>query len=401
MRTNILNVNKKWDIIFAIGLVLTTMTNLRFYDLPIGFGEMILLGWLLFQWAFSLSARTLRIDKKAFPVLLFWFFLILLQLFGSLVGIARNRFQISPAIHNLIAYGFSFLVCLTLSLKDQMVTMNQKIKTTVSFGIVIFFILLVYAKLIDSRLFGISLMYGSARFSGGANNPNQLALFVSTLPMWSLHFLSEKKYSNKKKLYWFLLFASSIIIGLFTGSDAIYSAWILIIALAFIRVIGNRIKMPFNIIILLTTFIVGLAIILLSPESILHLLNKIKEIDRDRSRLALWRMGLSTGLESPVVGYGFGAGVNGFGDIQMEAHNTYIDLFIQAGSFGVALLLMLIFRIYYSAKNNIYSLLSMFCIFVYAGAHLVIRQPIFWVNIMFLLGFRSKQIGLDFGLKIK
>ena len=381
-----------WDLFFVIGIILTTMTRLRFGDFPVGAGELLLIIWILQSWAKVLLIGSIRYKKYLMVFVLFWVLFFIILLLGILTSSAKSSLFIKSAVYDLVAYLFSFVLCITLVLTDSEIGYYRKLKYLAILGGLTFGVLLIWWKLVGPNFLGLNIVYGNARFTGGANNPNQLALFLVSIPALLLFFLSKWNCKNnlgKKVILVFILFLS-LYAGLNTQSDAFNGTLLLTLILGIVLSVLRRFKYPLNIFILLVLFIVALIGILVNIEFLGKISNEIvsifKHLDKDGSRIFLWVQGVKAALMSPIVGYGSGARVVVGPDYFMEAHNTVIDLMIQAGFVGLMLYLVLLTSIFYKVKANIYLLLALFSLIVYSFAHFVFRQPVFWVYLILLIG---------------
>ena len=93
------------DLLFAIGLILTTMTGLRMANLPIGIGEILLVVWILRQWFQMLVTGEVAFDRVNTKILLFGLLLCIFMGFGLLVSAITGRISLQDSL-----YDFSLIV---------------------------------------------------------------------------------------------------------------------------------------------------------------------------------------------------------------------------------------------------------------------------------------------------
>ena len=119
-------------------------------------------------------------------------------------------------------------------------------------------------------------------------------------------------------------------------------------------------------------------------------------MDEDGSRAILWIHGLKTALESPLVGYGPGTVINFPPDFcvdgqnTIDAHNSFIDLLMQAGFLGLILYLVFL-KESLVLKNNIYLTIAFLSLLVFSLSHFVLRQPIFWMYLIMIYSLNKAK----------
>ena len=106
------------DFLLALGLLLTTATQLRFGDTPFGPGEMCLAIWL--GLLLCLRARRLAPASNAAltVVVAFWLILFVAESVGAIVEFATELFfDTTEIMHDLIAYFFLFCLACAMALE--------------------------------------------------------------------------------------------------------------------------------------------------------------------------------------------------------------------------------------------------------------------------------------------
>jgi len=217
-------------------------------------------------------------------------------------------------------------------------------------------------------------LLATSRYEGGADNPNQLLFYASSLSLLLLLF--------KKKL---AIIGLPIItfIMLKTGSDA-YLLTVFATVLCyfvFLFFFSTRIKFSSQFLIFFIAFFI-FAFYLINTYS-----NELLEIwlaaDEGNVRISLILNGLDVVSMSPIVGWGSGSfsGVTtSFG--VSEAHSTPIDLAMQLGIFFVILLYSIMsIAVFIKVIDKEYLVAAFIVAFIISGLfHFTARHFTFWVE---------------------
>lgn len=219
----------------AIALVLISQTRLRFVGLPFGLGELLLM--LLPCLALFRRLRTIKLEHKsvsiyctefvnltgAFFLKLFPFVLLSCSLFSAYwLGKQSPMSNDYYFVHNILAYTFVGLFFLSLFYLDI-----DFILMGFMFSILLFSCLSLELLVLP----GYQLFYYGIRFSGLADNPNQLA--ISILPTFFFIIL----YIKKMRFNWISaipLCTLSIIFAYISHSSALILAYVFAIVCIFI-----------------------------------------------------------------------------------------------------------------------------------------------------------------------
>ncbi len=366
---------------FALSFVLTTMTRLRIPGASVGPGELL----MLISSCVSIVGSRQEEKKSSYcsqAVMKYWVVFFISLLLGTLVNLLTIKRGLS--FRSVVAYLLCALVSYSLVKCYGEDAIKLIIKKTIIFGTVIFFLLFFYAKFGSRMLLGISLLYGS-RFTGGANNPNQLALFISPIPFLATFFANSASKSKKSKeaFVWIAILAASIYIGAQTKSDGIIGAWSIAFVYLIYRFIFYRTNSLVRIGIIILFFLV---ILVFFRELIINVaIDWFKGLDEGGSRAVLWVGGLKAAIDSLLIGYGPGS----FSLESNECHNTFIDLLTQGGIIALINFGYLLFLVFNNVKNNVLLSSSIVCICAFIFGHFAGRQPILYLYLMFLLAYDS------------
>jgi O-antigen ligase len=393
---------KTWEIVWvAVGIVLTTATQLRRSSLPLGPGEVMLAIWILFVGIEIALVRhhSIRPITRVF----FWFWIAsFISLALGLLSAESLGLTSLSVFHDTFAFAFVFSFSIVFLMR---VSSNQDLTKTLaiytSFAIVSLSILFIFPRLIP--LF--NTWYGGARFTAWSKDPNQLALLLSTMPFFSLHFLrlSKNKY---EKFGCFLLMIMSFILGTATQSDSLRLWWILASLVTIFLMMYRWLSehaigfiSPYKISIFKQILILGfiLALVLLGCivyEKVYAVLSHVYSYGSQGSaRLTLWGNAIAALSHSPIFGLGPGAH-SGYTKpfLAVEAHNTFIDWTASYGIVGLICYLSLLGWVGWKVwKNGSVALLAAFISLVgYSVFVYTLRHIIFWFSLLTLASLSTQ-----------
>lgn len=382
MRTIDFGISKNTLFLFFLaGIFLTISNQLRFFNLPIGVGElMTLLAGLIFL----LNNKKLSIlsDIKNNILLIFWIVYFVLLLLGYFVssyfGLTSN---LKNVIHDLFAYIFIVFVLFTVI---QFYKFLGKEKFLFYFERIVYFSIIFYSLVFVVSLsfpeFGFNFRYPILERSIGlSNNPNQPALYFSVIPLiWIYFAVKYKFYSINFNILFFILI---ILITYTFKSDAVFvsfvSATLIFLSIYLFFKLGIYFK------IFITSLILfSIIVCVLNFNSIAYTLDG--EAYHGRLELII----NAFHHFDKIWYFGFGPGPHSFQSYDnnlWEVHNNFIDVFTQVGLIGM---LIFIYINYYIAKglfkNKEYILfIGFISLIVFSNFHFTFRQPIFWFFMFF------------------
>lgn len=230
-------------------------------------------------------------------------------------------------------------------------------------------------------LFGGDTAWYFSRFTAGASNPNQLALYVVCGFMLALVAIQN----NVARA---LAIAILIFAGALTGSDAVLAA----AAATALTYFTSRI-LPKRVLVFAGPVIICLAVwlwMVLGPDVGEWMTAEWSGADEGGSRSTLYKNGLAAWLDTPLTVF-MGNGAGSFSGLigpygWAEAHNTPIDMLAVGGFFGFLVcywgFLYLLLRSYRHGMSTYLAVLVglvVFSLFHYVG-----RQPIWWFSLIVL-----------------
>jgi O-antigen ligase len=413
------------DILLALGLLLSTASQLRPSGAPVGPGELCLIAWVVLMLGKELYRRGPPLTPALSKLLVFWLVFAAALSIGTLAGYVIGDVH-DPDLfrHDAMAYPLLALVsCLSVVEPGAAMRMHRVAWLLVGFGTVSLILQLASAS-------GVAFAHTDPwywdRFRGWSANPLQLAMLCAVLALTALH-LADVAGSSGGRIVAMACAILAIYVGRLTKSDsftlAVVAAGPIFIALKlrqWRRASGPRLSMRSA---LAAIIVLGAPLMLISALSLGSAISSdatdiARSLAKDNGsqvseeadlRFGAWRQAIDRGIQSGFLGLGPGPHLdippvlvaarateiepdhvdhppaNGVPDF--EAHNTLLDLFTQGGLIAVAGLVTLtataFFNTWRAGLAGLTTLLSGVAIF--AIPNLIIRHPIVWFAIAICL----------------
>lgn len=372
---------KPVEMLLGLGLGLGYMTSLRFLG-PIGIAELMVLVaiFLLFQ---LVGKSIFRYEMNTAGLIKIYMIIAVYMLlpFMTLVTALFVGLKTDPQ------YIISFMMGITLSF---LIVEALKVKKINMGNIVLWFAYAyIFTNIITIFLFPSSLE--SDRYTGAADNPNQLMFYASSASLLLVIYHTKLSFLLVPIITW---------ITLKSASDA-YTLTLFVTAAIYIFIFllfGKRFS-----------FGVGLTFAMIIGLSTLYfiLTNYLEEIiliwqsaDQGGSRSSLLIHAFEVTLTSPIFGYGAG-NFSGIEDVfqYWEAHNTYLDLSMQFGIIFPAIIYFVFFAFMFNRiKNGFYLQAAFVAAFIVSGLfHFSGRHFFFWVEfaIFYYYVFYERKIVIN------
>lgn len=394
-----------WTLWFTAALMLSTATELRLGNFPLGPGEMLLALWAGVTALIVLLRGRMTRSRVTRAVFFFWFTSFCLLLSGAIMASSLGV-TARGAGHDAMAFAFTAAVTLVyLGRPEVEARTPYTLKMMVGLTVCVLAFLFVYGQFVSSTLGPVTLWYGP-RFAGLSKNPNQLALLVCPVPFVALYFYMEAR-GLLQKAWYAAVGGATLVIGLATRSDALVVSWLagagMAAFLIWTRMLGrvgrNHLK---GAMVYLGVPLVAVALgILYGPRVLQEVEQMSAEVyeagDQGSVRILLYTNGLRALSASPVVGLGPGAHSGGSGPFGgSEAHNTFIDWSASTGVVGLAAYLFLVGWLALQARRAGQPVLfvAIAAALAYSFFHYVMRHPVFWFYLvsMALLARRSMAV---------
>jgi O-antigen ligase len=413
------------DVMLALGLLLSTASQLRSASAAIGPGEIFLVVWvvlMLFREAGRLGAP---LTPALSRLLIFWLLFACALSVGTLAGYAIGDVH-DPNLffHDLMAYPLLAAVsCLTVAGPNARPRLHRVAWLLAGLGSV--FLALQLAS--SWGLLGIVLVdpWYWDRFRGWSANPLQLALLCAVLSLLALY-LAETATRTGERIVAVACAILPIYVGRLTKSDTF--SLVLVIAIPIFIVLKLRewllsfepkptFRPAFARILIL-----GLPLLLISviplgsliavqAEDLARGMAKDSKTSQQEAELRFEssRDGISRGLESGMLGLGPGPHLeipaslvaarryeilpkyvetpplNGMPNF--EAHNTAVDLFTQGGLMAVLAFVWISATAFFGTyKARMAGLTTLLCgVTIFGLGNLIVRHPLFWFTIAICL----------------
>jgi hypothetical protein len=415
-----------WDLLLAIGILLSNATQLRLGDAPVGPGEICLAIWI----ALMLGRETIRLGPRFTPALsrlvIFW----LVFAMAESIGILTSYFIADPhdtkaLIHDLMAYPLLAAVCVLSAVGPNA---GSRVHRVAWLLVTLGSIELGAQALQAWNFISIPTLdpWFWERMRGWSENPNQLAFQCAMLGLLCLH-LADVATSASARIGAVAAAVLPIHVGLLTRSDtfgitltvagpiflaAKLRTWLFLhqprlsarSALAWIAVLA----LP----LLLGTVVQYGSSVAANVRGLAEDVGKGDQRDTEKTahiRLHVWQSAFSRGLDAGMLGLGPGPHVpvppsiaadrrdptqnfaNGpqldpsdhaapDGTPNFEAHDTLLDIFTQGGLLAVLSLVWLVATAFVqTSRTRLDGLTTLLCgLTIFSTFHLVIRHPLFW-----------------------
>ena len=415
------------DALLAVGILMSSASQLRIGGTSIGPGELCLMLWLLLMSAQELARLGPPLTPPLRRILAFWVAFCLAQSLGTLTAvIIGDKHDPSWFLHDILAYpliaAFSILSVVE---PGSWARLRRTAWLFVCFGALSLAVLLVNAAgFVDLRL--VEPWYWE-RLRGWSANPNQFALLCAGLALVALH-LAETAATIGERTAAIACAILAVLVGRLTGSDTftLMIGFSILVFLglknwSWIRSGGPKLTLKVSIGWASLMFLPLLAVSMLplawssgqQPGQFALLLakdsGKAVEAEADL-RFQLWHEAINRGLQAWMLGLGPGPHLDipaalvaarmemadqpgsithpeQNGAPNFEAHNTVLDLFVQGGILADLAFIWLILTAFRSSfRTGSAGLSTAVCSLVLFGMNnLIIRQPVFWFVIALCL----------------
>lgn len=407
------------DLLLALGLLLSTATQLRFGETPFGPGELCLAVWLVLVLCRQVGRQAIASNIALTRVITFWLVLIVAESVGTVVGFATELFfDTIHFIHDVIAY--SFLFCIACTLAIELACPNRRRRVTwmiVLLGVASFTAQVVHAYGVVGLPLPVEPWFYD-RLRGWSHDPNQLGLVCALLTVISLH-LADTAGRSLSIMAALVCAAIAMVVGVLTKSDS-FTVGLLAASAVFLAIKSWLWLAMFKNGVALRAALVSLALLGLPiftvgalpliPAAIERVQARSEALyDEDSQgdlRFHLWAEAYDKGMEAAMLGLGPGPHLTKKSwkrapPAKFEAHNTPLDLFVQGG-----LLALLDIGFLYAAlllatvRAGLPCLGALTCAFaVFSMFHFIIRHPIFWFGVVLCFLEAASAPKASFGRK--
>lgn len=417
----------KSDLLLALGLLLSTASQLRPAGVKIGPGEACLLTWLVL----SLAREVSRLGSPLTPVLsrllTFWIIFALAMSIGTMTGFAIGDFH-DPIWfqHDVMAYALvAALSCFAAVEPGAWSRLRRVAWLLATLGAASFALQVACGwELID---IGDVDPWSWDRFRGFSANANQLALVSAVIGLLSLH-LAETANRLGEKIAALICTGVAIVVGRLTKSDTFLLVLVAAGPIFVVLKLRTWLQSPERRLTLRSAsawiFVLALPVALagvvplggsisMQAEDLAKEMAKGTNRDTEenaRLRFHNWNEAVRRGIESGMLGLGPGPHLEIPPSIlagrrstkndpknmehpqwslapNFEAHNTLLDLFTQGGLLVVASFVWLMgATLLMTSRARLDALTTLLCgLALFSLFHLIVRHPIVWFAIVFCM----------------
>lgn len=374
--------DKIFKLFFALSIAFILQSKLRFFS-GIGFGEIGLLSIILITLiqCYLDPSKIPSLRNSAFSYLIIFYVFFVLFLVTTL-----NFYSSTPgnSFRDFFAYALSAAMLFSLSVN------KDKVMDIANLLIPLTLLIISYQYFLGNY----SLSYVEhefVRFTGGAKNPNQLALYLVCLISISIILVEQ--------IYLKIFYVSvSVFFGLLSFSDA-FLAYVLVAGLTYLAFLLFPKK--FNYLgvsgyLLMISFV----FFIFYDQVITLLVDQWTSRDQGNIRLTLYMNGIKAWLENPFTVI-FGNGAGSFSGVYSpfqkgEAHNGPIDTLAMGGLLGLIILfiypLKLVYKSFIMNERSFFSISLGMLFFFFL--HFLMRHPIYWFTIFVMYLYIQNQINL-------
>lgn len=387
---------------FALGVALTSATQLRPGGLPVGMGELLLLSWSAVVLALVLWNGRVHLAEPLRPFASFWF-LAYLFLF---LGWTQSTFRGLASKHgpyDALAFTFVGIIMAAVILWPRASEGVSAAGGIVLASVVLPFFLLLLVVLAGTFQVGPVVLW-KGRFMGWAVNPNQVSLAVAPVPFLLMYKMGRAPTHGRRLVYGGLL-VCAFLVGVASLSDALNLAWVgslgVIAVLLWLRAVARPSLGYWTgvLVYALVPLAMILAALAIGYPMLMAAMDAAESVygagDQGSVRVTLWKNGLRALAASPLVGNGPGAFAGLFAPFTNgEAHNTFIDWAASTGILGVVLLLVLLGGVLRRAWRSGHTTLvaAVVSLAFFSIFHYVLRQPLFWFYLVFVAVEAQKAV---------
>ena len=410
------------DLLLALGLLLSTASQLRLAGVPIGPGEICLLIWVVLMVGREVARLGPPMTPALSRLLIFWSLFVVAQALGTVAGaVIGDRHDPELFLHDVLAYPLIAAVsCLSVVQPGAGARLRRVGWLFAMLGSAcLAFQLFVAWGLVDVGL--ISPWYWE-RMRGWSQLPSQLALLCIVLGLVSLH-LAGTTVRLAPKIIAVACAILPIYVGRLTQADTFSLVLVaggpIFLAFRFREwLLSSRHELTLRSA-AVWVFLLGAPLLLVSlvplgseitqrAGGIAKELTKNGGKDAEQEtqlRLQIWNNAISRGVESGMFGLGPGphldipavliAGREGENEPRnidhpqlsaspnFEAHNTLLDLFVQGGLLADLSFLWLLATSFLNTCRARTAWLTTLVagVFIYGFFTLIIRHPVFWFAI--------------------
>jgi hypothetical protein len=424
------------DVLFALGLLLSTASQLRPQGAPIGPGEICLVVWLILTLFREAGRLGPRLTPALSRLLIFWSVFAFSLSLGTLAGYAIGDVHDSNLfLHDVMAYPLLAAVgCFSVIGREPGRRLHRVAWLFLGFGTAALVIQVAGAwEWLD--IAPLEPWYWD-RLRGWSANPQQLALLCAVIGLLALH-LADAATRIGERIAALAGAIVAIYVGRLTKSDS-FSVVLVVAGPIFAGLkLGEwllssepklTVRTAFAWTLVLCLPLLVISTVPLGPSIAARAEDLARELSKDSKgktsqeeaelRFHNWGEAVNRGLESGMLGLGPGphleipasiVNARRFeylpkyietpplnGSPNFEAHNTPLDLFTQGGLIAVLSFMWITATALFNAyKARLAGLTTLLCgLTIFGLGNLIIRHPIFWFAVVLCLASNGTRTAL-------
>lgn len=372
---------KKFDYLLIIGLILAPMTGLRITK--VGPGEL-----LCFIWCFKYLKEYLYLKINNFFIA-FWLLFILSIVLGTCYGIYYHPDQVR--IGQLGTWLYLMIISLGIYIglnKKNLVYIEYLLERICIISTFWYAFLYLFSIYVSKIFLGAPLWFANIRFTGGAKNPHQLAVMMSSIIFICYRLIVKNNAILSKRATYIVCILICTFIAFETQSSTLVMSVLITSIIGVFLIVINLAKREkkyiFSCILICSISIVGLLFFNYFFEKIF---NWISSDPNGIGRLEIFSSIIDTLEKSPIIG--LGPGVHGkYGTI--EYHNTYLEILAMTGIVGVIIFVFFSVKAFNIIKTDKLLVLIILPLYLYGLAGFAMRRLIYWGIFVFILVIGKK-----------
>lgn len=356
------------DWLIVIGFLFAPMDSLRFIP-KLGIAELSLALWSIYK--LSCFWITKNIIVKL------WASFLMSIIIGTFVGLQVAP-QESTAIPDLFIYVYFAIISFALSSylpNDELTYLNKIIAISSCLATIWYLLLYFMASNISRSFLGATFYFGN-KFTGGAENPNKLAVYICEILF--MNFFVFIRCEERHKWMRIIAIIVCFFIGLQTQSSmflvAVFgSAGVCLYLLLLKRVSSARNKVLIIFVTVLFIFVVG---IFYSKQIYLMAYDWIASDSNGLKRFKLFAS-IGSSLKKSAI-FGLGPGMHAL-DGQWTYHNAYLEILAMSGFVGLFIFLYFIIRMIKRFLKYADLLVLFIPLLIFGMGSFAVRNIEFWV----------------------
>ena len=373
-----------WDWILIVGITVSPMNELRIWK--IGPGEALIALWCLGHWRDIFNLRLSHFFVR------FWVPFLAVITLGMLY--CRSNYPRESSADGLLTFAYFFFISIGIY-SGLLNKSSREIKRLYyTLGIVCagwYYFLYIYSNTVSRTFLGANLWYYNSRFSGGANNPHQVAVTLSSIFFSDITQLTDSQIRPEKKILPLLAGVACIILALATKSSTLLAAFAVSLTLFAYYLIMKKLsdrRQRW----LVSSVLLAILILFVSLFRgwIIRMSYEWLESDANGlGRLSIFKSITFTLQKNWLIG--LGPGVHGYNG-RIEYHNSYLEILAMGGVIGIIIFAVFTVRLSKRLSVSPDMLFGMIPVYAYGLGGFSMRRSIFWVMCAILTAYADNLL---------